>query len=192
MPKLLDILKTVGAGIIREVVPGGGLLVEAVNAVLPAGKKLSAGATGPDISAAVASLPADQRANIMSKEFDVDLTWIKEGNETLRTMLKHDAENPHSTRPAIALGAFRVVAFVCVSVVSVWAIAVLTGKDEMVEAVTGGWPFVAAVIAPLVTLLWAYFGVLKQEHKNKLNAAGGASHAGGIVGILSSLINRKN
>lgn len=190
MTKLADILKTVGAGILREVVPGGGLLVEAVNAFLPGDKKLPAGATGPEVSAAVAGLPAPQRAEVMGKEFDVDLSRIKEGNETLRAMLKHDAENPHSTRPAIARGAFRVVAFVCIAVISVWSYAVATGADEMVNAVTGGWPFVAAVITPLVTLLWAYFGVLKQEHKNKLNAAGGASSAGGVVGVLASLLKR--
>ena len=190
MTKLFDILKTVGAGIIREVVPGGGLIVEAVNAFLPADKKLPAEATGPEVNAAVASLPGPERAAVMGKEFDVDLTRIKEGNETLRAMLEHDAENPHSTRPAIARGAFRVVAFVCILVVSVWAVAVLTGKDSTVEAVTDGWPFVAAVIAPLVTLLWAYFGVLKQEHKNKLNAAGGTSPAGSVVGILASLLKR--
>jgi len=190
MTKLFDILKKVGAGIIRDVVPGGGLLVAAVNAVLPSDKQLPPTATGKDIDYVVAGLPAEQRAAILGKEFDVEMTQIKEGNETLRAMLKHDAENPHSTRPKIALGAFRVVAFVCIAVVSMWSYAVLTGNDKMVESITGGWMFVAAVIAPLVTLLWAYFGILKQEHKNKLNAAGGTSPVGNVINILSSLAKR--
>ena len=53
-----------------------------------------------------------------------------------------------------------------------------------------GWQFILAMIAPLVTLLWAYFGVLKTEHKNKLDAANGMSNPSGIAGILSTMLKR--
>jgi len=50
---------------------------------------------------------------------------------------------------------------------------------------------VLAVMAPLVTLLYAYFGVLKSEHKNKLDAAAGSAPApAGIAGILSAVLKR--
>ena len=99
MTKLMDIIKTVGAGIIRETVPGGGLLLGAINAILPADKKLPDTATGQDIDYVIKGLPAESRAAILDKEFDVELTQIKESYSTLRVMLEQDAKNQHSTRP---------------------------------------------------------------------------------------------
>ena len=127
----------------------------------------------------------------MEKEFDVSITQIKESNSTVRAMLESDTKNPHTTRPYIAKGAFHVVAFVVIVTISVWAYGVFIRDDDLVKTVMGGWQFVLAVIGPLVTLLWAYFGVLKQEHKNKLDAANGSSTPAGIAGILSSIIKRR-
>lgn len=188
--KLWDIVKKVGGGLIRDVVPGGGLLVDAVNAFLPDDSKLPPTATGSDVDAAVASLPADQRAEVMGKEFDVELTQIKETNETLRVMLESDARNPHSTRPKIVMGAFRVVAFISLLFVSMWAYAVLTDNAELVKAITDGWPFAAAIILPFVGWLDRYFGKLTTEHKNRLNAASGETSSPGIAGILSAILKR--
>lgn len=189
--KLWDIIKTVGSAAIQVALPGtGSLIVGAVNKLLPDDKKLPAGATGDDLNTAIASLPPEQQASVMEKEFDVQLTQIKESNSTVRAMLESDAKNPHSTRPYIAKGAFHVVAFVIIVTISAWAYGVLVSDDSLVKMVMEGWRFVLAVIAPLVTLLWAYFGVLKQEHKNKLDAANGSSTPAGIAGILSSLIKR--
>jgi len=192
MPKLIDIIKSVGAGIIREVVPGGGLLIGAINAVLPADKKLPATATGQDIDYVIKGLPRDQRAAILNKEFDIELAQIKEGNATLRVMLEQDAKNPHSTRPKIALGAFRVVAFSCITVISVWSYGVLTGDSVLVKAVMDGWAFILAAIAPLTVLLQSYFGVLNAESRNRLDAANGTPTSGitGIAGLISSFIKR--
>lgn len=189
MPKLIDIIKTVGAGIIREVVPGGGLLLGAVNAVLPADKQLPNTATGKDIDFTIQGLPSNQRAAILDKEFDVDLVQIKESYSTLRVMLEQDAKTPHSTRPKIALGAFRVVAFSCITVISVWSYGVLTGDSELVKAVMDGWAFILAAIAPLTVLLQSYFGVLKTEHRNRLDAANGSATSG-IVSLVSSFLKR--
>jgi hypothetical protein len=75
-------------------------------------------------------------------------------------------------------------------VVSVWSYAVISGDSVMIKEVVDGWPFILAAIGPLVTLLWSYFGVLKQEHKNKLDAANGGSTPGGLSGILSRVLNR--
>ena len=189
MPKLIDIIKSVGAGIIREVVPGGGLLLGAVNAILPPDKQLPNTATGKDVDFVIQGLPADQRAGVLNKEFDVELTQIKESYSALRTMLEQDAKTPHSTRPKIALGAFRVVAFSCVIVISIWAYGVLDGDSELVKTVTDGWAFILAVIAPFVILLKSYFGVLKTEHRNRLDAANGST-ASGIASLISSFIKR--
>ena len=97
--KLWDIVKTVGGSVVRNAVPGGGLLVDVVNEFLPDDKKLPAEATGSDIASAVDSLPAEQRAQLMAREFDVDITQIQESNSTLRAMLDADTKTPHTTRP---------------------------------------------------------------------------------------------
>jgi len=189
--KIWDIVKTVGSGIIREVVPGGGLLVGAINEFLPHDKKLPSTATGNDINEAIVSLPTDERVRVLEKEFDVDITQIQESNATVRTMLEADVRNPQSTRPYIAKGAFNVVAFVVVVAVSAWSYGVFIGDTDMVTTVVNGWQFILAAIAPLVTLLWAYFGVLKTEHKNKLDAANGTTTQSGITGILSAFLSRR-
>lgn len=190
--KLWDIVKTVGSAALQVALPGtGSLIVGAVNGLLPDDKKLPAGATGDDVNNAIASLPPEQQASVMEKEFDVSITQIKESNSTVRAMLESDAKNLHSTRPYIAKGSFHVVAFVVIVTISVWAYGVFIRDDDLVKTVMGGWQFVLAVIGPLVTLLWAYFGVLKQEHKNKLDAANGSSTPAGIAGILSSIIKRR-
>ena len=183
--KLLDILGKVGGAVVKTMVPGGGLIIDVVNEFLPDDKKLPADATGSDMQAAVDKLPPDQRAQLMGREFDVQI----EEHHTLQAMLQAEQGSTHTTRPRIALGSFQLVAFVTVVVVSLWAYAVAIENEKLVAAVVDGWPFVAAVIAPFVTLLWAYFGVLKNEQRNRLNAANGST-AGPLGGIISKLIKR--
>lgn len=189
--KLFDIIKKVGGGIISTVVPGGGAILGVVNALLGPDKQLPSNATGADISVAMAGMSASDRLKLAAKEFDVDITQIKESHSTVRAMLESDVANPHSTRPRIALGAFYVIAFAVVVAVGAWAYGVVTSDDAMVKTIMTGYPFILAMIGPLVTLLWAYFGVLKTEHKNKLDAANGSSVPSGITGLISSLISKR-
>ena len=75
--------------------------------------------------------------------------------------------------------------------ISLWGYGVYKAEKEMVETIVNGWPFLLAAIAPLVVLLHAYFGVLKQEHKDRLNAADTKpTTPGGIVGLISSLVKK--
>ncbi len=174
---IFEIAKRVGSGLIRELVPGGGLLIEAVNEILPDGQKLPTNATGDMLENAAKGLPPEQQAELMLKQFDVQINETTQANETVRTMLASEAISPQSTRPRIAYGCFWVAALSTNIIVCAWAYAVLTGDQLMIQAVTNGWPFVASITAPFVTLLWAYFGILKQEQKNKLDAANGLTHA---------------
>jgi len=186
-----DIVKTVGSGVISALVPGGSEIISVINEFLPDDKKLSHDATGAQALNAIQSLPAKERADLMSKSFDVDMMQIKESNSTLRMMLESDAKNPHSTRPYIAKGSFLVVAFSIIVMISLWAVSVFNHQIGTIKVVVDGWPFVLAVMAPLVTLLYAYFGVLKNEHKNRLDAAsGGSTSPSGITGILSTILKR--
>jgi hypothetical protein len=184
-----DIVKTVGSGVLATM-PGGPLVLGAVNALLPDDQKLPETATGQQIGDAVATLPPEARAELLNKEFEVDITQIKESHSTVRVMLESDAKNPHSTRPYIAKHSFHVIAFAVVVAVSIWGYGVWTKDSTLVKAVVDGWPFILAVIGPFVILLRAYFGVLKNEHKNRLDAAGGKSTPSGIAGIISALTTR--
>lgn len=171
--------------------PGIGAAIGLVNSFLPRDEWLPESATGAQVEAAANTLSPAERARVFEHEIELQVAEVKEGNETLRTMLAADATSTHTTRPQIALGSFRVVAFAIVVVVSAWAYGVLAGKPGVVKAVVEGWPFVLAVLGPPVTLLLAYFGVLKHEHRQRMNAARGESTPSGLGGILSSILGRK-
>lgn len=189
---LWEIVKSVGATALNVALPGAGSAVlSVVNAVLGDDGKLPDDATGHDIDNALHKLPPEVRAKVMSKKFDVDITQIKESYSANKNMITEDAKSTHTTRPYIAKGSFQVVAFTIVTTVSTWTYGVIQENDSLVQTVMNGWPFILAVMGPLVILLHAYFGVLKQEHKNRLDAATGNKSTGVIGGILSKLIGGK-
>ena len=188
--KVWDIVKAVGSTALNVALPGvGTAVVGLVNEFLPDDKKLPKDATGRDVEKAMLDLPPADRARIMEKQFDVEITDIKQSNETIRAMLEADAKSMHTTRPYIAKGAFQVVAFCICSIIVIWSYGVVVGDTLMVKSVTEGWPFILAVIAPLVTLLYAYFGVLKRENKDRLDAIGGRP-PGGLLGTVLSAFKK--
>ena len=75
--------------------------------------------------------------------------------------------------------------------ISMWAYGIIEANKTIVEAVTDGWPFILSVIAPLVTLLGAYFGILRKEHRARLDAAGGQNNPSGLVGLISNVLRSK-
>lgn len=183
---LWNIVKTVGSGIISTMVPGGPLIVGAINAALPDDKRLPANATGLQAQDAISALPAAERVQIMDKQFDVDITQIKESHSTVRVMLESDAANPHTTRPYIAKHSFHVIAFTICLTVILWGYGIYKADTDMVKTITEGWPFLLSAIGPLVVLLQAYFGVLRKEHKQKMDAANGAAPPSGLAGLISA------
>jgi hypothetical protein len=187
---LWNIVKTVGSGIISTMVPGGPLIVAAVNEFLPKDKKLPDSATGQQAMDAIDTLPPEQRAAVMNKKYDVDITQIKESHDTVRAMLTANATSTHTTRPYIAKQSFHVIAFSVITTTAMWAYAVLTKNTEMVTAIMNGWPFVVGVNGTLATLLLAYFGILKTEQKNKLDASNGVAQPTGLAGLLTTLIRK--
>lgn len=188
--KLLDIVKVVGTGIFSQLVPGGPQIISAVNKYLPEDKKLDDYATGEDIKNAVSALPPSERVELFKKEYDVNITQIKESHSTVRSMLEADSKSTHTTRPYIAKQAFHVLAAVDLIVISLWAYGVGIGDVKMVGEIMDGSGFVLSINATFGTLLWAYFGILKQEHKNKLDAINGAANPAGIAGIIGSILKK--
>jgi len=188
---LWDIVKTVGANVISNSVPGGAILLAGINALLPEDKQLPADATDQQAQDAISALPPEQRAAVMEKKFDVQLAQINQSGETLRTMLVQDAVNPQSTRPKIAYQGFQVVAAISLIIVATWAYAVITENADMVEKIQTGWPFVAAIVLPFVGWINSYFGKLVVEQRQKLDAATGRTAPHGIAGLLSGLVGKK-
>lgn len=184
--KLFKLLTEVGGDILAKVIPGGSVVLDAVNEFLPDGAKLGSNATGSDIQKALSELPPEAYTKLLEREFDVEV----QKHQTLQAMLTADATSPHTTRPYIAKGAFHVIAFVTLAAVGAWAYGVLTGDAELVSVVMTGYPFLLSVVGPLVTLLWAYFGVLKTEQKNKLSAATGNPLQGGIATLIGSILKK--
>ncbi len=195
-----DIVTTVGGRIIEEVVPFGlgGVLIGAINKELPDDKQLPANATGKQIAQAANSLTPEQQTRLKAQEFEIDLTTIKETNETLRTMLEADAACTHTTRPFIAKWSFIFTAvfsgIVGLTAVGVWAYAVTTKQVALVEAVMAGWPFIAAVLLAVTgtftMLLKAYFGLLTKESEQKVGAATGQFKPNAISTIISAVKGR--
>lgn len=189
--KLFDIIAKVGKSAIKAVMPGSvGAVLDAVNSLLPKDKQLGDSATGDDISAAIESLPPDQRAGILSKELDVELTEIKESYSTARAMLEAERLSTHTTRPEIALGAFRLVAAITLMIVSGWLVAVVKGDAVMAETIQGGAVWVGVLLVPFIAWIDRYFGKLTREHKTRVDAVTGNSTPGGVLGILSNIIKR--
>ena len=187
----LNIAKTVGAGIFSAVVPGGAAIISAVNASLPDEYKISGNATGEQIAEQIEKLSPELKAKVALKQFDVDITQIKEQYATVQAMLAADAITPQSTRPKIAYGSFVVVGASILITVLTWAYAVLSNNSEMVKAVMDGWPFLLAVITPLVILLHAYFGVLRNESQSKVNASIGKDTQKGIIGAMGAFMGKQ-
>lgn len=182
--KLLDILGKVGGGVLKSAIPGGALVVDIVNQFLPDGAKLPAETTGTDLQKAVDALPPAQRAELLGREFDVEEARI---NANVALMTGAPAQE---TRAWIAKWAFVLVAFVTVSAVLVWGVAAIGYKDEtLVKTITDGWEWLVALLLPFVGWLNRYFGILRAEQRDRLNAGNGSTDAAG-AGILSKIFRR--
>jgi len=185
--KIWEIIKSVGSAAIQTALPGvGTLIVQGVNAVLPDDEQLPVDATGDQIGSAINKLPPEQQAQVLTKEYDVKLEQIKQSHSSLQTMLKANATSTHTTRPKIAYQAWQVVGFVTLLFGSGWFIAVVTSDSEMIKSIENSYMFVGFLLAPLIVWLNAYFGILRDESKDKLNAAQGhkVDPIGGLIGKL--------
>lgn len=138
-----------------------------------------------DPAAVSEAIAKDPNAAIKLAKLEADSFAVR--GDTLQAMLNAERTSQHTTRPRIALGAFRILAFCSIAVVSVFVYAVIAGNDVMVSAVVNGWPFVTAIVAPFVGLLYAYFGILRKESKDRIEAGSGVKPAGlvnSLIGIV--------
>ena len=171
MNTLWSIIKAVGTGVVSSVVPGGNMILAAVNELLPNNSKLSDSATGVDIENAISKLDPDSQVKILSLQFEAEIEKIKQPHETMREMLNTEAISPQSTRPKIALEASRFCYVVALISLVPMIIAAIKADAELMTAIANCWPLVVGILTLFVGWVNSYFGILRDEQANKLNAA---------------------
>lgn len=164
--KLFDVLKG-AAKIAGTLHPGVGAAIGLVNGLLPKDKQLPVDATGEDVLSATKQLTPEQQSKILNQEFEYKMKDLEESHSTLRTMLASDATNPQTTRPKMAYQAFVLTAVITLMVMTGWLWGVFKSSDPL-TSINNSYPLVLALVGPFVTLMLAYFGILRKEHQNKL------------------------
>ena len=180
--KLGDILKTVGTGLIATYAgPAAPLIIGGINNFLSDDDKLPENATVEQANTAISKLTPEQQASVLEKEYDVKI----EAYNTLQVMLQANAQSKHTTRPKIAYQSFQVIAFVNIVAISLWAWAVIN-SDNPLASINDSWAFIGTLTGTLTTLLYAYFGILRDESKDKMNSAQGhkVDPVSGLIGKL--------
>lgn len=188
--KLMEALTNIGTSLIREV-PGGSVILDVVNAVLPDDQKLDGSASAKQIKDVIETLPPQEQMALFNKRIDLQIAEVEQAHTSVQTMLIEDAKNPHTTRPYVVKQSFHVLAFICISLMSAWLIAVLGNNEKIVQAIMAGWPFVLSVIGPFISLLYAYFGILKKESKDRYDAANQTASTPSFMGVLAGKLFNK-
>ena len=183
------ILTTVGSSLLRNLVPGAGIVIDAVNAFLPEEKKLDINtATGDAVNSAINSLPPETRASLLSKELDVEIEEEKGFTTRFAAAMEAD-KTGNSTRPQIALMMAYTVCFVIVIFSSMWIVAIFRNQVDLMDKLKECWPLMLAVIATPTALLRAYFAMRSKEKEARYQMASNqeVSVGGMISGIITAL-----
>ena len=179
------ILAEVGGSIISNVIPGAGIVIDAINAFLPDDKKLSADATGQQAGTAINSLPPSEQVTVLSKQLDVEIIEAQEYTKVISALAEVDKAGS-STRPIIAKMMAQVVCFAVIVFSSALTIAIFKDAAETIKQLSDTWPLMLAILATPTALLRAYFGMRTKEKKARYNIGNGQSQSSGI---LSDIIN---
>lgn len=182
---LLKVLGKVGASVLADVVPGGNTILNVVNGFLDDEDKLPTNATGTDIQNAVSKLPPNTQAELMSKEFDVEIVAIKEHTNVIKALGDVDATG-NSTRPFIALLMAWVVALAITGIIFMLGVAIW-GKDHAtIKAIGECWPLITAMLAIPSGLLNSYFGKRTKEKQQKYQALSNSTPINGFADLIKA------
>lgn len=183
---LLKILGTVGSGIISTMVPGGAAIVAGINAFLPDDKKLPENATGTEVQDAVSTLPPEKRAEILAKEYDVEIAKI-ESWATIQGHLSKADQSGASTRPTIAIMMAWLVVLQVITVCIIMLCSAAFANNEILATIKEFWPMLLASMGTPILLLRSYFGMRTEEKKHRVHAATGIAP---IAGLISNLFKK--
>ena len=183
------ILAKVGGSIIKNVVPGAGIVVDAINAFLPEDKKIPANATGKQASDAINSLPSADQVTVLSKQLDVEIIDAQEYTKVITALADAD-KSGSSTRPAIAKMMAWIVSFSVIVFSSALAIAIFNEATETIKQLSDTWPLMLAILATPTALLRAYFGMRTKEKKARYGIGSGQAKSSGLLGDIVGLFKK--
>ena len=187
---LSRILKRAGSAVVREAIPGGGLVLDLVNAFLPDDKQLPKDATGDQVQSTVATLPPEQQSLLLAKELDVEIIEINAFAAVQESLARADTAG-NSTRPEIAKMMALVVCFAVVVFASAWVVA-LYAKPAAMADLANSWPVMLAVLATPTALLRSYFGMRTKEKTTRYGlAAGKEMPETSLAAIAGTLFGRR-
>lgn len=181
------ILAKVGMGILKNAIPGVGMVIDTVNAFLPDDKKIGPESTGAQAVAAINSLPAEKQAEVLSKQLDVEIVEIQEHTKVINALADVD-KTGKSTRPFIACLMAWAVFLGIITAVGSWSYALIANNVEMMKAVKDSWPLLATMIGIPAGVVNSYFGKRFKEKKARYEMVQGAQPGtGGFAGIIKGV-----
>ena len=185
-----SILKKVGSSLLRNALPPlSGMAFDLINNALPDDKKLSETSTGADATAAIKTLPPDQRASLMEKKLDVEIEEIKAHVGVTQALAEVD-KTGQSTRPAIAKGMAQLIAFGVITILTPMAYAILTGKQAMILEISKTWPLIATILGIPAGIVNSYFGKRTKEKAQKYEAVTNVAPAAGMISQIIGMFKK--
>ena len=185
----MKFLKVLGpaAGIAGALVPALRPALTLLNEFLPADKKLPATASGQDVTAAFAALPAEQQQQIDARA-QVELAHIRADTDMLTAMVSVESATSN-TRPRIAYMMAATVVIAVLVMMTLWTRAAWVGDAAALAQLAGSWELMLAILATPSVLLRAYFGMRTREKTARYAASVGQDvGAGGIVSSLVGMV----
>jgi hypothetical protein len=141
-----------------------------INAFLEPSKKLIGEASGEQVNSAIMTLPHDKQLILMEAEIDVAKTEVLEFTK-VQTVLNAADANGSSTRPQIAKDFSRIVAFVVISIITMFVVSVINKDYEALKLLQNNWQLILATIGPLLLVIRSYFGMRTDEKKARQYSA---------------------
>lgn len=188
------ILGNVGKSIIKNVIPGAGLVIDTVNAFLPEDKKIDENTTGQEAVKRINELPPNVQMELMKKELDVEIVKEEEWTKVIEALNQADASGA-STRPLIAKKMANTTVYAVIISITTWGasmVMVIIAKWEepleVVSVLKDSWPFIASVLGIPSALLRAYFGMREREKKERYRMVSGTNNpVEGLIGKVKNL-----
>lgn len=188
--ELGKILTTVGGTLLKNVIPGAGIIIDMVNGFLPDDKKLDLNTTtGTNITQAINMLPPEQQAQVLSKEFDVEIEEIRGFSTRFQAAMEAD-KTGNTTRPQIALMMGRIVSFAVIVSITALFIAVYTKDSATIDKMSDLWPLMLAILATPTALLRAYFAMRSKEKETRYQVATDQPVSGSVIGQIVSMFKK--
>ena len=171
---LLKILGQVGGAVVSTMVPGGAAIVAGINAFLPDDKKLPETATGVQVQDAISTLPPDQQAAVLSKQYDVEIT--KSNNwASIQGHLSEADKAGASTRPTISMMMAWLVVLQVFTLCALMSATIALRDDHLLDTLKDFWPLILTSMGTPIMLLRSYFGMRTEEKKHRVHAASGVA-----------------